>query len=113
MSCWINITATCLSYELGLHVAKRSMETWNIIKNGHSEDDLFHTSKSGSFKSLRGNFYYGTVTSNLIEEEIQCQHKVLWFLSHPLDVRYRAIPEALEPANIIAETRAKNCSKAL
>ena len=44
------------------------METWNIIKIGHSEVDSFHTSKSGNFNSLRGNSYYDTVTLNLIEE---------------------------------------------
>ena len=47
------------------------METWNIIKNGHCKDDSFHTSKSGNFNSLRGNFCYDTGTLNLIEEEIQ------------------------------------------
>ena len=47
------------------------METWNIIKNGHSKDDSFHTSKSRNFNSLRGNFCYDTGNLNLIEEEIQ------------------------------------------
>ena len=50
------------------------METWNIIKNGHSKYDSLHASKSGNFSSLRGNFDNVTVTLNLIEEEIQCQN---------------------------------------
>ena len=50
------------------------METWNIIKNGHSKYDSLHSSKSGNFNSLGGNFDYVTVTLNLIEEEIQCQN---------------------------------------
>ena len=35
-------------------------------------------SKPGNFNSLRGNFYYETVTLKLIEEESWCQNKVLW-----------------------------------
>ena len=54
------------------------METWDIIKNGHSENDSFHTSKSVNLNSLRCNFYYGTVALNLIEEESQCPNKMLW-----------------------------------
>ena len=57
---WINIAASRLSYELGLHGVKKSMETWNITTNRHSEDDSFHTSKSGNFNSLRSNFCYNT-----------------------------------------------------
>ena len=42
------------------------------------EDDTFDTSKPENFNSLRGNFYYETVTLKLIEEENQYQNKVLW-----------------------------------
>ena len=41
------------------------------------EDGSFHTRKSRNYNSLRGNLYYNSVTSKLIEEEIQCQNKVL------------------------------------
>ena len=34
-SCWIKITANRLSYALGLHGEKKSMENWDIIKIGH------------------------------------------------------------------------------
>ena len=34
-------------------------------------------SQTGNFNSLRGNFYYETVTLILIKEENQCQNKVL------------------------------------
>ena len=40
--------------------------------------DTFDTSKPGKFNSLRGHFYYETVTSKLIEGESQCQNKVMW-----------------------------------
>ena len=54
------------------------MENWNIIKNGHSEDNTSDTSKPRNFNSLRGNFYYETLTLKLIEEESRCPNKVLW-----------------------------------
>ena len=56
---------------------KKSQWKRGTIKNGHSEDGSFHTRKSGNYNSLRGNLYYNSVTSKLIEEEIQCQNKVL------------------------------------
>ena len=34
-------------------VKEKSMENWNIIKNGHSDDDKFYTCKPGSFNSLQ------------------------------------------------------------
>ena len=45
-----------------------------------AEDYTFDTSKPENFlrNSLRGNFYCETVTLQLIEEESQCQNKVLW-----------------------------------
>ena len=46
--------------------------------NMFSKDDIFDTSKTGNFNSLRGNFYYETVTLKLIEEDSQFQNKVLW-----------------------------------
>ena len=55
------------------------METWKITNKGYSKYYSFHSSKSGSFNRLRGNFYYDIGTLNLIEEEIQCQNKVLFF----------------------------------
>ena len=36
------------------------------------------TSKPGNFNNLIGNFYYETVTLKLIQEESQCQNRVLW-----------------------------------
>ena len=63
-------------------VKKSSMETLEIIKIGHSEDDTCHAiaSKTGSFKS---NFYYEGVTFKLIEMKRKVNAKrVLWlFLS--------------------------------
>ena len=52
---WIKITAIRLSYELGLHGEKKfQWKLWNIIKNGHSEDDTFHTTSktAENFKSV-------------------------------------------------------------
>ena len=43
----------------------------------YSKDDTFDTSKPGNFNCLRRNFYYETVTLRMIEEESQCQIKVL------------------------------------
>ena len=54
------------------------MENWNIIKNGHREDNTSDTSKPLNVNSLRGNFYYETLTLKLIEEESRCPNKVLW-----------------------------------
>ena len=64
--------------QLGLHGEEKSIENWHNIRNGHSENDLFDTSKPRNFNSLRGKFYYETVTLKLDEEENQCQNKVLW-----------------------------------
>ena len=50
---------------------------------------------------------------NLTEEEIQCKIECYGYFSYPLDDRYRASPEALGPANTIAETRAKIRSNTL
>ena len=50
----------------------------------------------------------------LTEEESKCQNKVLYsYFTYPLDDRHETIPEALGPADIVVETRAKNCSKVL
>ena len=57
------LSASRLSYELGINVKKKSNENWDIInKNGHS---IFHTDKPGNFKSLReiiwiilNNYYF-------------------------------------------------------
>ena len=38
---------------------------------------------------------------------------MLWLLSHPLDDKHGTSPEAIGPADIVVETRAKNCSKPL
>ena len=39
------ITASYLSYELGLHSEKRSMETWILLENRQKEDGVFHTNE--------------------------------------------------------------------
>lgn len=85
-SSWIKITASRLYCELGLHAEKKSMEIWNIIKNGHSEDKSFRTalSKPGDVNILWGNSYYDNVILKLTEEEIQCHNKMLqlFFMSY-------------------------------
>ena len=43
----IKSTTNHLSYKLGLNDEKKSMETWHIIKNGHSEDETFRICKLG------------------------------------------------------------------
>ena len=41
---WIKITVSHLSYELGLHGKKNfNADPKILLKNGHSEDDTFHT----------------------------------------------------------------------
>ena len=55
------------------------MKNWNIIKNGQIVNlYTMDTSKPGNFNNLIGNFYYETVTLKLIQEESQCQNRVLW-----------------------------------
>ena len=50
-SSWIKITASDLSYELGLNDEKKVNGNWDVInKNGHS---TFHTGEPGHFNSLR------------------------------------------------------------
>lgn len=48
---------------------KKVNGNWDIIKNGHSEYDTLHTSKTKKVK--RGSICYETVTSKLTEEEGQ------------------------------------------
>ena len=49
---------------------KKSMENWNVIKNGHSEDYAFDTSEPRNINSLTFwevyNFYYETITLKVI-----------------------------------------------
>ena len=72
-------------------MVKKVKGNWDIInKNGHS---TFHTSKLGKFYQFKqGNLNYDTFTSNLIEEESQCQKKCRGYYSYPLDDRYGASP---------------------
>ena len=49
-----------------------------MVKKGHSEDNKSDTSKLRNFSSLRGNFYYKTLTLKMIGEENWYQNKVLW-----------------------------------
>ena len=52
----------------------KKIQYWDIIKNGHSKDETFHTSNPENFK--RGNFFYGSVNLKLTSEESQCQKKL-------------------------------------
>ena len=97
---------------------KKSLENWNIIKNGHSEDYTSDTSKPGNFNGLGGNlklppkllkFPALLVLKRRVSAKIQCCS----YFSHPLDDRHGTSPEALGPAGIVVKTRAKNCSKVL
>ena len=65
----------------------------NIIKVEHSKDDAIQTSKP--------YFYYERIASKMIEEESLCQKSVVFILSHILEDRYGAGPEALGPADIV------------
>ena len=56
-------------------VKKKSMENWKIIKNRHSEDDKFDTSKLGNVKDLRGNLYFEIITLKLINGERHIENK--------------------------------------
>ena len=50
-SSWIKITASRLSYELGVNGEKKVNENWDIINNnGHT---TCHSGKTGGFNSLR------------------------------------------------------------
>ena len=92
------ITASCLSYELGLNGEKKFGANWDITKNGNTEDDTFHIRKIWKFWQFnRGRFCYDIVTLKLSEEESQCRKKGCSYFSHPLDDRYGASPEALGP----------------
>ena len=74
------------------------------MKNGHSEDDTFHTlsSKTENFKS---NFYYETVTLKLIDVKRKLSAKrVCGYFSHPLDVLKQFLNKVLGPADIVVET---------
>ena len=67
-------------------VKKFQWKLWNM-KNGHSEDDIFHTlSGTENFKS---NFYYKSVTLKLIEVKRKVP-KSCGYLSHPLDAYDKA-----------------------
>ena len=73
---------------------------------------MFHTSKPGSFKSLRRNFYYDTVTLKLIEEKIQCEKRVEVFIQILLMIDMEQVLKAPGPADIL-ETQAKSCNESL
>ena len=74
----MKITANRLSYALVYIVKKSHWKTGILLKMYiYSETDTFDTSKPGNCNSLRGHFYYETVTLKLNEEESQCQNKVL------------------------------------
>ena len=48
-----------------------------------------------------------------MKRRISAKIKCCGYFSHPLDDRHGTSPEALGPADTVAETRAKNCSKSL
>ena len=39
------------------------------MKNGHSEDDTFHSLAASEIGNFKSNFYYVSVTLKLIEEK--------------------------------------------
>ena len=103
------ITTNRLSYALGLHGEKKLMINWNIIKNGHSEDDTYDISKPGHFNSLGGILklppkllkFPGLL---VLKRSLSAKIKYCCYFSHPLDDRHGTSHEALGTANIVVET---------
>ena len=86
-------------------------EYWNIVEKGYHENEKIN-SNTESFKRV---IFFEKFALDLFEKESHCQSKRCGFFLHSDDKRYGASPDALEPADIILEikARAKNCSSPL
>ena len=80
------------------------MENWNINKNGYSQDDTSETSKSKKLNILIDNFLW--INCYL---ETDYRGELVLIKSVVVIDGQEASPEALGPANIVVETRVKNC----
>ena len=80
------------------------MENWNINKNGYSQDDTSKTSKSKKLNILIDNFLW--INCYL---ETDYRGELVLIKSVVVTDGQEASPEALGPANIVVETRVKNC----
>ena len=53
-----------------------------MMKNGHSEDDTFHTLATSETENFKSNFYYVSVTLKLIKVKRKvCAKRMLWLFS--------------------------------
>ena len=93
----MKIYDNCLSYALCLRGEKSQWKTEILLKMGIK----LHP----KMLKLPGLL----VLKRIVNGKVKC----CGYFSHPLDDRHRASPEALGPAGIVVETRAKNCTKAL